>query len=138
MTYKDLTGYWTGVYDYMQGNEAPVSFNMAMHDDNGRIYGEIIEPDPDNAPGYLFSSFAGNFSEGVVSFDKLYDFEKRGKSSKLRYTGFVNDELDYIEGSWNFLLKFGGNWSSGNFTMQRNPGESEKAAIKISETLKIK
>lgn len=112
--FKNLSGYWTGVYDYAAADEA-VPFNAVLCDEAGQISGEIIEPNTfaQAADRELFSSLSGVLDGGSVTFVKHYE-ALPGAGHTVLYVGEVDARRTKIEGRW----RIGPSWS-GPFVMNR-------------------
>ncbi len=125
---EDLSGFWTGVYDYPRGLKQAVPFNAMIRDESGDLSGEIIEPNtfataPDRE---LFASLSGTRRGGDVHFVKSYeDLPRAGHS--IAYSGTLNADRTKLEGTWR-SMEPGSTWS-GPFVMNRKSGrKTEKKA----------
>lgn len=120
--FKDLTGFWTGVYDYPGGLADPVPFNATLAEADGALTGEIVEPDTmcHDALGDLFASLAGAREGRRVSFAKRYE-SRQNAGHRVDYEGQANAALTEIRGRW-VIDGFG-----GPFVMNRSAAGLTKA-----------
>lgn len=115
--YSDLSGPWTGVYDYPDHQADPVTFNAILAETAGSLSGEIIEPNTINpeAGKFLYASVSGTVAGSSVRFMKFYeDFDEH--VHEVIYEGTVDPTLTLIEGRWTTIEETP--WS-GPFVMNR-------------------
>lgn len=115
--FKDLSGPWTGVYDYPESAHDPVSFSAILKDVDGNISGEIIEPNTmsQDAGKFLYANVSGTLSGSHLKFMKFYeDFDN--DIHEVIYEGTVDKSLTRIEGMWTTIEE--DPWS-GPFVMNR-------------------
>jgi len=123
----DLSGRWTGVYNY-PGPLPPVGFEAELHHDGGAISGTMFEEDESlqGSAGILLSIVDGSLDGRAVSFTKIYEDEDR-MPEPVFYTGTVQPDGNEISGQW----EIAGQWS-GTFLMVRNPGAAEEAEAEVA------
>jgi hypothetical protein len=124
----DLTGEWTGIYNYPE-LLPPNTFEASIRDSGGIITGvinqpgEIIEP-----PGtHQHAVIEGTRSGGLVRWVKMYDDLARATP---RYEGRILPGGDEIEGEWHIP----GDWS-GTFMMMRRRKEAAGETRTVSEEI---
>ena len=116
----NLSGFWTGVYDYPVASRAPVPFNAVIEDVAGALGGEIIEPNTFSPAKdrELFASLAGRRDGKAVHFVKTYEEVPRGGHS-IVYRGTLDAAGTRIDGTW----RANAFWS-GAFVMNRSAGKA--------------
>ncbi len=115
--HTDLSGRWTGRYDY-QGALSPVAFEAVLDDQDGHLVGTITEPNSfaSGQGPHLQASLKGNRLGSSVSFTKYYHGFDQGDDPI--YDGDANAALTRISGQWRFATLPG--WC-GRFVMVRAP-----------------
>ena len=127
----NISGFWTGVYDYPQAYREPVPFNAVITDSGGALTGESIEPNTFSTAQdkELFAHLSGTRDGSSVMFVKTYEKVPRGGHSII-YQGTLDASGTRIDGTW----KASARWS-GPFVMNRSSGakveQEEKAAREL-------
>ena len=134
----DLSGDWTGVYDYgLEGQDA-VPFTATLIDVGGVIWGDTQEPNTfalDAGPE-LIAEISGTRSGAELHFRKAYLGNPKGGDYPIHYTGHVSAGGKRIEGSWRINVP--GVPLSGPFVMTRitgiavSRGVAKKAAVETT------
>jgi hypothetical protein len=126
--FENLSGSWTGVYDYPDHALDPVSFKAILIDANGAISGEIIEPNSSmNIAGkFLSANITGTVDGNYVRFVKFYE-DYSQEFSEVVYEGTVDQAKTTIKGEWTTIEEMP--WK-GPFVMNR---VRVKAAQKAAE-----
>ncbi|HTK84874.1 MAG TPA: hypothetical protein VL625_07280 [Patescibacteria group bacterium] len=126
---QNLSGFWTGVYDYPDTHEQPVPFNAVIRDEGGSISGEIIEPNTFAKCNdrELFAVLSGTRSGSDVHFVKSYeDLPEAGHC--IAYRGTLNADGTKLEGQWSTMEP--GYSYSGPFVMNRKSGKKAEQKVK--------
>ena len=126
---KNLTGVWTGVFDYDSNWGEATPFNAIITEENGVISGEIIEPNTvaQDATPEIFASISGSRAALQVDFIKTYE-QRPGAGHSIRYEGVADAKLSIIRGDW---MINGGLGGRGPFVMNRaNDGAKAEEAVK--------
>lgn len=112
----DLSGRWTGVFNYP--TELPATaFSAELRDDGGALSGSIEEPDLFHAGQPSIGALIEGRRDGAaVRFVKFYAASDTGYDS-VDYQGLVIADGDEITGRWDIP----GAWS-GTFLMVREAG----------------
>lgn len=122
----DLSGDWTGSYDYGPGSRA-VPFAASLFDIGGVVWGTSLEPNT-FAPGAgdeLEAEISGTRSGRELHFRKVYAGRPQRGEEPIHYTGHVSADGNRIEGRWT-IRTFGANLS-GPFVMNRLSGARARA-----------
>jgi hypothetical protein len=129
----NLSGFWTGVYDYPNAFRQPVPFNAVIEDVAGALGGEIIEPNTFSSAKdrELFASLSGSREGNAVHFIKTYEQVPRGGHS-IVYEGTLDATGTKIEGNWR-STRPNSSWS-GPFVMNRSNGKTAKKEEKIARS----
>jgi hypothetical protein len=135
----NLTGFWTGVYDYGSGRKEPVPFNVIIEDNAGSLTGEIIEPNTFSPAKdrELFASLKGTREGTSVHFIKTYEKVPRAGHS-IAYAGTLDASRTRIDGTWNGTGPYTS--ATGPFVMNRGSGkkaavvEEQKAGLELVKT----
>lgn len=116
-TKSNLSGFWTGVYDYRDASMDAVPFNAVLTEAAGAVTGEVVEPNTfcSDATPEVFASLDGDREGERVSFVKRYE-DRPGAGHIVRYEGVADAKLETISGTW----AVGGD--SGPFVMNRSEG----------------
>lgn len=133
---ENLSGFWTGVYDYPDGSRQAVAFNVVIEDKDGTLTGEIIEPNTFSpvADRELFAHLAGAREGSAVHFVKTYEKVKRGGHS-ISYEGTLDASCTRIEGIWRAVgVRLP--WS-GPFIMNRGSGKKVAEKMTLERTLDL-
>ncbi len=132
----NLTGFWTGVYDYPHGLKEPVAFNAIIEDKGGALSGEIIEPNTFSPAKdrELFASLSGSREGTSVTFTKTYEKVPRAGHSLL-YSGTLDGSGTRIEGTWKVMKA--GRYLSGPFVMNRGSGKKASVEEKQKADLEL-
>lgn len=127
--FDNLSGYWTGVYDYVTAEE-PVPFNAVISDEAGAVAGECIEPNTfaPTRDRELFASLEGDCIGAAIQFVKRYE-DLPGAGHAVRYVGVVNAARTQISGRWTIAP----GWS-GDFVMNRAGARIASAARRSAST----
>lgn len=130
---SNLSGFWTGVYDYPRGLKEPVPFNAVITDTDGVLTGEIIEPNTFSSAmdRELFASLAGKRDGMSVTFVKTYEKVPRGGHS-LPYEGTLDSTCNRIEGTW----RASPTWF-GPFVMNRTTGAKVEKEVKAEKEAEL-
>jgi hypothetical protein len=117
---QNLSGFWTGVYDYPAAHREPVPFNAVIEDVAGALHGEIIEPNTFSKARdrELFASITGSRDGNAVRFVKTYERVSQGGHS-LVYQGTLDGSGTRIDGMWRAHALW-----SGPFVMNRSTGKT--------------
>ena len=130
----DLSGDWTGVYDYGLEAADAVPFTATLTDVGGVIWGDTQEPNT-FAPGAgseLFAEISGTRSGVELHFRKAYLSKPEGGEYPIHYTGHVSAGGKRIEGHWKINLP--GAPFGGPFVMTRITGVTvRRRASKTAE-----
>ncbi len=132
----NLTGFWTGVYDYPDGHREPVPFNAVIEDVAGALGGEIVEPNTFSSAKdrELFASLSGTRQGSSVHFIKTYERLPNGGHS-LIYEGILDATWTRIDGTWSTTPPA---WPlSGPFVMNRSDGKKAEANVKAGRKLEL-
>ena len=118
----DLSGDWTGVFDYGLETQDAVPFTATLMDVGGVVWGETQEPNTfaPNAGPELIAEVSGTRSGLEVHFRKAYCGKPRGGAYPIHYTGHISAGGKRIEGQWRINVP--GVPFSGPFVMTRVPG----------------
>ena len=133
----NLSGYWTGVYDYPRALREAVPFNAVITDSGGALSGEIIEPNtfPGVVDHELFASLSGARDGMTVSFVKTYEKSVRDKPPVM-YEGSLDPTFTRIEGQWRITGQWSGpfvmNRSTGHQASQKDEAAQERDLVKTS------
>ncbi|MEO0678033.1 MAG: hypothetical protein AAFR53_11345 [Pseudomonadota bacterium] len=125
-----LTGPWMGRYNYVSRAVPPVAFNANLHDDNGDISGDTIEPnsfkgvDLDN----LIAGIIGVREGRTVRFCKNYsDID----APRVDYEGKIDASFTRVEGTWSFP---NAPWEHGTFVLIRDAVAAETGVRRMRQT----
>jgi hypothetical protein len=115
----------------MEGD--PVPFNVLLIDIAGNLSGQIDEPNTFCPSGLnsLAAQLSGQRTGECVNFVKMYENTSEFTGHDVHYSGALNEEETEIIGTWDIKLPHPG-WS-GTFIMNRESGQAERSADKISE-----
>lgn len=124
----DLSGNWTGLYNYPI-ELPPTMFEATIRDTDGLITGVTAEKgDMFERPGETLHAMIEGFRDGSsVRFVKVYD-ELTDAADTVHYQGTVLPGGDEIDGKW----EIPGDWS-GTFLMVRAQGTEASVALNASE-----
>ena len=130
----DLSGDWTGVFDYgLEGRDA-VPFTATLMDVGGVVWGETQEPNTfaQDAGDELIAEVSGTRSRMEVHFRKAYLGSPKGGRDPIHYTGHISAGGKRIEGQWRINVP--GVPFGGPFVMTRITGvEVTREATKEAE-----
>ena len=118
----DLSGDWTGVYEYGFGGADAVPFAASLFDVGGVVWGSSLEPNT-FSPGAgeeLEAEISGSRSSRELHFRKVYLGRPVHGEDPVHYTGLVSADGTRIEGRWT-IRNFQGS-QSGPFVMNRLSG----------------
>jgi hypothetical protein len=111
-----LTGIWRGEYQYPQGGQAPVKFELVLIQDGSDVGGFIKEPNTfgGRKEPFLAAVAKGRYDRaaGKVTFTKTYD-GTAGPNHDVEYTGTLSQDGTKLEGTWDL----GG--FSGTFKLEK-------------------
>jgi hypothetical protein len=129
----NLSGFWTGVYDYPNASREPVPFNAVIEDVRGALGGEIIEPNTFSPARdrELFASLSGTRQGNAVHFIKTYEKVPRGGHS-IVYQGTLDATGTRIDGTWQAHARW-----SGPFVMNRSAGRKAEVEDKAASELEL-
>ena len=129
----NLSGYWTGVYDYPVASRQAVPFNAVIVDVGGALSGEIVEPNTfsKTRDRELFASLSGTRQGNAVHFIKTYERVPQGGHS-LAYQGTLDGSGTRIDGTWRVHALW-----SGPFVMNRSSGKKAKIERKVESALDL-
>lgn len=132
-SFDNLSGFWTGVYDYPLALREPVPFNAVIEDVGGALSGEIVEPNTFSQAKdrELFASISGSRQGHAVHFIKTYERVPQGGHS-LVYHGRLDGTGTRIEGTWQAHTLW-----SGPFVMNRSSGKAAKVESEIERALDL-
>lgn len=130
---ENLSGFWTGVYDYPVPSRQPVPFNAVIEDVSGALSGEIVEPNTFSRTKdrELFASISGTRQGNAVHFIKIYERVPQGGHS-VAYQGTLDGTGTRIDGTW----RAHASWS-GAFVMNRSGGKKAKIEDKVESALDL-
>ncbi|MGH1350445.1 MAG: caspase family protein [Methyloligellaceae bacterium] len=96
-----LSGLWSGQYSYPRGTRAPVRFKMNLVLSQGKIYGDVSEPNTfgRKTSKNLYANFQGKIQGNKVSWIKKYD-GTGGVRHSVRYKGTLDRGKRRITGTW--------------------------------------
>lgn len=114
MSADDLSGAWTGIFNYPQGMPS-TGFTAKLRDLGGVLTGETLEPHHGGA-GMLGAMIEGRRAGRQVTFAKIYD-ALDGEHDSVRYEGTLDATGLEIAGRWHIPTVW-----SGSFIMVRNSG----------------
>ncbi len=127
MSADDLSGQWTGIFNYPRGLPS-TGFTATLRDEAGLLSGETVEPRYDGA-ATLHAIIDGRRDGETVRFAKSYDGAD-GEYDIVRYDGTVDDAGLEIAGRWDIP----GIWS-GTFIMIREANLGDAVEQQVSETI---
>ncbi len=133
----DLSGDWTGVFDYGLEAQDAVTFTATLIDVGGVVWGKTQEPNS-FAPGAgpeLIAELSGTRSGMEVHFRKAYLGSPRGGEYPIHYTGHVSAGGKRIEGQWR--INNPGVPFSGPFVMTRITGLEVRREIAIEAEAEV-
>lgn len=133
----DLSGVWTGVYDYANAPLDAVPFTAALTDVGGVIWGTVTEPNtfPDASRDELEAALNGMRAGREMRFRKEYTPMIRGGELPIDYVGHVSPGGNRIEGKWRIpmaRITFG-----GPFVMNRTGGVSAARELARKATVEV-
>lgn len=134
-SYRDLSGLWTGVFDYEDQFGDATPFNAIVTEVAGAFCGETVEPNTfgrDRVPE-IYASLGGSRNERHVSFQKVYE-QRTGATHLVAYAGLANASLTRIRGTWTID---GGLSGSGPFIMNRDQQSAESGEDRVASLLCI-
>lgn len=114
-TPSDISGEWQGLFDYVQGDDLPATFEANLHPGAGNAFqGSIVELNTFSSEpyGFLLSTVTGRVNGSSVSFTKTY-VASGAVTHSVTYEGVLEPSGRRITGTWNA----GGN--KGVFEMAR-------------------
>lgn len=118
----NLSGDWTGVYDYgLEGQDA-VPFTATVIDVGGVVWGDTQEPNTfaRGAGPELMAEISGTRSGFELHFRKAYLGNPEGGEYPIHYAGHVLVGGKRIEGNWRINMP--GTTFGGPFVMTRITG----------------
>lgn len=129
----NLSGAWTGVYDYSDMDRGAVSFTADLTDIAGAVWGDVTEPNSFSpiAAKTLQAVLSGTRSGYEVTFAKDYTGDVPGGEHTVHYAGIISDDGRRITGSWRIYLL------SGPFVMNKVRGEAIARLQRITEEAKV-
>ncbi|WP_174280356.1 hypothetical protein [Sphingomonas bacterium] len=129
----DVTGTWSGIYNYPRSLPAN-PFGAVLRESGGVVTGETTERSPSRHPGYggeEARAFLDGRREGTsVHFVKHYDATHRVGTPVL-YQGTIAPDGDEITGRW----EVSGDWS-GTFIMTREARHWAEEELRVAETVR--
>lgn len=134
----DLSGDWTGVFDYgLEGRDA-VPFTATLMDVGGVVWGETQEPNTfaKDAGPELMAEVSGTRSGTEVHFRKAYLGNPKGGRDPIHYTGHISAGGKRIEGRWRINvpgIPFG-----GPFVMTRIAGIEVTRKVAIEAEVEVR
>lgn len=123
MTADDLSGQWTGIFNYPAG-QPPTGFAATLHDAGGALTGTTVEPSLEG--GDIAARIDGHREGMAVGFVKLYEQDSEIYDD-VTYAGTVSADGLEITGRWSIP----GNWS-GTFIMVRDAGVAASDALTMA------
>ena len=126
----DLTGRWTGFFNYPASTRA-VNFEAVLRDDDGRLTGTTTEPGDTlrTVGGLVTAQIDGGRDGHSVSFVKIYDAAD-SEYDLVHYSGTVEAEGNEIGGRWEIQS----GWS-GSFLMVRSAGAAQQIEQEAVESV---
>lgn len=126
----DLTGRWTGFFNYPASTRA-VDFEAVLRDDDGRLTGTTTEPGDTlrTVGGRVTAQIDGRRDGHSVGFVKIYDAAD-GEYDLVHYSGTVEPDGNEIGGRWEIQ----DGWS-GSFLMVRSAGAAQGIEEEVPETV---
>ncbi|MBV7394670.1 hypothetical protein [Mameliella sediminis] len=133
----DLSGDWTGVYDYGHEGAEAVPFTASLFDVCGVVWGTTLEPNSfaPEAGAELEAEISGSRSAREVHFRKAYFARPRGGEDPVHYSGHVSADGNRIEGRW--TIRGPGYAISGPFVMNRIKGAAARASRRAKVSVEI-
>ncbi len=130
----DISGEWTGVYDYPSNEDVAVPFRADLSDINGIISGDVREPNTfvNKVGNELFSLVNGKRDGLSITFLKIYESSEETDSYEIIYEGAINRDITIIQGIWKTTDDL--TWS-GPFIMNRAQKIELKKDIKQEENI---
>ena len=128
----NVTGFWTGEYNYGAGSPAKVSFDAELTQTGTTLFGHSTEQNTFDikAGQILIADLFGKVSGHDVSFTKSYT-NTSSMRDKIIYKGALSDDGHLITGSWSIIGVF-----TGRFRMTRAIEQKPKAkAVTAKETV---
>ncbi len=116
----NLSGAWTGVYDYDDPSREPVGFTATLTDIGGVLWGAVSERNSFALieATELAASVSGMRSLREVTFTKEYQGDVPGGEETIFYVGRLTENGKRIEGEWHIKIPF---QTTGPFVMNRLP-----------------
>ncbi len=136
MTEINMSGEWTGVYDYPNNEDVAVPFQVKLSDIDGLISGDMIEPNTfvDSGGDKLLSVINGKREGFYITFLKIYESSEETDSYEIIYEGTINKDVTLIQGNWKTTDDM--TWS-GPFVMNRSKKVEQNIEHKIEENITI-
>lgn len=130
MERPDLSGWWSGAYNYPDGSP-PNAFRAELRDDGGRLSGLTSEVDdePGAAPSPIYATLTGGHGDQIVWFTKVYDDLGRAEHP-IFYEGLLDTTANEICGTWHIVGD-----RTGGFTMRRDAANDSACAVDRSESV---
>lgn len=131
-----LSGAWTGVYDYDDASQDPVSFNADLMDIGGVLWGETSEPNSFSpiAAKHLIASISGLRTGREVTFSKEYQASVVGGEEVVFYAGQISEDGQRVKGTWRIRFPFD---IGGPFVMDRIIGSVAAKERKRSVAIEL-
>jgi len=132
MTSCNLTGHWSGRFEYVPRGFPICAFDARLDDVSGTLQGDITEPNsfrPDLGP-FLHAEMIGEHKSGQVTFRKHYLEFDQGDFPV--YRGTLDESGFRIEGRWSFR---GAPYWSGSFVMVRAPEMTRAERVATQRTV---
>lgn len=127
----DLTGQWTGLYNYPNGGR-PVPFEAVLRDNGGAVTGTTTEVSdlPGRRGDTLRAVIDGHREGNAIRFLKMYEADENYDA--VHYQGTVHDDGNEIDGRW----EIPGVWS-GTFLMIRAAGAEESIVVETEAPVEM-
>jgi hypothetical protein len=111
---RDISGIWQGRYGYggEQADGGDIEFKVNLSQSGERIHGTLIEPS--TSGGAVQGTVDGKVTPtGEIEFVKTFE-GMPGPTPTVRYSGRINQNFRFIDGSWELQ------GSHGSFEMVRH------------------
>jgi hypothetical protein len=137
LTILNISGEWTGVYDYPDNESDAVPFKATVSDMDGLVSGSIIEPNTfvEDGNTELFSVINGKRDGLYITFLKIYESSEYTDSYEIIYEGTLTKDMTVIQGTWKTTDDM--TWS-GPFVMNRAAKIEIKREQKIEEDITLR
>lgn len=135
---KSISGFWAGIYRYLDPNYPTVKFDCELTQENSTLFGAITEVDILKTVELfsLKSSISGYRSGRKIKFTKTYINADENYALPVYYRGTINWTGRRISGVWNVadwngtfeMRRESGDWRASNAVFVSNDNQSEEPA----------